>query len=433
LDVNVTANNATTFDNVTLNINISDDFKGNVSVVVDNVTVYDGPVNDSIDIGKYSAGNKTANVTFYGDDNYANKTVAVDFTVTKVDLDVNVTAGNVSSLQNATVNITGIPDNYAGNVSVVVDNVTVYDGPVNSTIDIGKLGVGNKTANVTFYGDENYENKTVNVGFSVISTISAKDMKRGWASPYDYMATFLDENLTALKNANVTFIVGGKNYTAKTNDHGIAYLDSSNLAVGKYDVVIVNDATGENATATTTIVARIVENHDLTMDFMSGTYFTVRAIGDDGNPEVRGKYVLIKVNGVTYKRITDKNGYAKLIIRLNPKSYAISSEYKHYKVFNKLKVKQTLKLVKKTVTVKKTAKKLVIKAKLKWSNGKPIKGKKLVLKFKGKTYKAKTNKKGIAKFTVKKNVIKKLKKGKKYSFKVKYLKNKVKGKVKVKR
>ena len=75
----------------------------------------------------------------------------------------------------------------------------------------------------------------------------------------------------------------------------------------------------------------------------------------------------------------------------------------------------------------------MIKAKLKKSNGKAIAGKKLKLKFKGKTYTAKTNKKGIAKFTVKKNVIKKLKKGKKYSYTVSYSTNKVKGKVKIKK
>ena len=75
----------------------------------------------------------------------------------------------------------------------------------------------------------------------------------------------------------------------------------------------------------------------------------------------------------------------------------------------------------------------MIKAKLKWSNGKPIKGKTLKLKFKGKTYKAKTSKKGIAKFTIKKKVIKKLKKGKKYTYSVSYSTNTVKGKVKVKK
>ena len=83
------------------------------------------------------------------------------------------------------------------------------------------------------------------------------------------------------------------------------------------------------------------------------------------------------------------------------------------------------------VTVKKTAKKFVLQAKLK-INGKLVNGKKITFKFKGKTYRAKTNSKGIAKVIIKKNVVKKLKKGKTYAVKVSYLKDSVKSSVKVK-
>ena len=74
---------------------------------------------------------------------------------------------------------------------------------------------------------------------------------------------------------------------------------------------------------------------------------------------------------------------------------------------NKVTVKQVLTASK--VTVKKTAKKFTLKAKLK-INGKLVKGKTVTFKFNGKTYKVKTNKKGIAQKTLKKNVIKKRKK-----------------------
>ena len=75
--------------------------------------------------------------------------------------------------------------------------------------------------------------------------------------------------------------------------------------------------------------------------------------------------------------------------------------------------------------------KVKLKATLK-INGKKVKGKKITFKFKGKTYKVKTNKKGIAQKTLKKNIIKKLKKGKKYTVKVTYLKDTIKTTVKVK-
>ncbi|MBP3790557.1 MAG: hypothetical protein ILA26_00840 [Methanobrevibacter sp.] len=91
-----------------------------------------------------------------------------------------------------------------------------------------------------------------------------------------------------------------------------------------------------------------------------------------------------------------------------------------------------LKLTLKKVKVKKSAKKLVLTAKL--TKGKTlIKGKKITFKFNGKTYKVKTNKKGIAKLTIKKSVLKKLKVGKKVKYQAKYSKLTVKRTAKVKK
>jgi invasion protein IalB len=73
-----------------------------------------------------------------------------------------------------------------------------------------------------------------------------------------------------------------------------------------------------------------------------------------------------------------------------------------------------------------------LQAKLK-INGKLVKGKVIKFKFNGKTYNAKTNNNGIAKVTIKKNVIQKLKKGKTYAVKVTYLKDTIKTTVKVSR
>lgn len=93
---------------------------------------------------------------------------------------------------------------------------------------------------------------------------------------------------------------------------------------------------------------------------------------------------------------------------------------------------QKIKLTLKKVKVKKSAKKLVLKATLKKGNT-PLKGKKVKFKFKGKTYKTKTNKKGVAKVTIKKKVLKKLKVGKKVKYQASYGKLTVKRTVKVRK
>ena len=78
------------------------------------------------------------------------------------------------------------------------------------------------------------------------------------------------------------------------------------------------------------------------------------------------------------------------------------------------------------MTVKKSLKKLVLKATLSKLNGKYLKGKKVTFKFNGKKYSARTDKKGVAKVTVKKSVLNKLKVGKKIIYQATYLKDTVK-------
>ena len=82
-------------------------------------------------------------------------------------------------------------------------------------------------------------------------------------------------------------------------------------------------------------------------------------------------------------------------------------------------VYKNTKITLKTVTVKKSAKKLTLQATLKKGSS-PLKSKSVTFKFNGKTYKAKTNSKGIAKVTIKQNILKKLKVGKTVTYLAKY-------------
>ena len=85
------------------------------------------------------------------------------------------------------------------------------------------------------------------------------------------------------------------------------------------------------------------------------------------------------------------------------------------------------------MVIKKSAKKATLTATLKTSKSKAIKGKVVSFIFNGKTYKTKTNNKGIATVTLNKQVLNKLKVGKTYVLKVVYLKDTVKSKISVKR
>ncbi|WP_458406575.1 Ig-like domain-containing protein, partial [Methanobrevibacter sp.] len=406
---------------------------GRVMVDIDGKGYYgnltDGQV--KVYIAGLKEGTYTAYVTYLGDDNYNNSTNTTSFKVSKaITIDMNETVTG----DKLVINIT-LPDDAKGNITVKVGNDTQV---VNATggeniITISNVTQGTQEVNVTYSGDSQYDSVSVVKTIYVSSSVKAEDkLVRGYNSEYDFEAEFLDKNGHVLEDSEVQFVINGKTYTAKTDSKGLAKLTTSKLDVGTYNVTCINPNTGEEITKQLEIVKRIVENNDVTMDFDTGKYYVVRAIGDDGKPVGSGFVVAFKINGIHYVGITDAEGYAKVQINLNPKQYTITAQYHGYIASNKVVVKQTFKLVKKTVTVKK-GKKVVLKAKVVLSNGKAVKGKVIKFKFKGKTYKAKTNKKGIAKVVIKKkSVLKKLKKGKKYTYTATYVKNKLKGKVKIK-
>ena len=174
--------------------------------------------------------------------------------------------------------------------------------------------------------------------------------------------------------------------------------------------------------------SRIIDVEDISVDYAGGKCFSVRVVTADGHAVV-GANVTFTINKRTVTVPTDKGGIAKIRITDVPGKYAIKTAYNGKTYSNRVTVYHVLKATK--CTVKKTAKKFALKATLK-INGKAFKGKWIKFKLNCKTYKVKTNSKGIAQKTLDKNVIKKLKKGKTYTVKVTYTKDTIKTTLKVK-
>ncbi len=170
---------------------------------------------------------------------------------------------------------------------------------------------------------------------------------------------------------------------------------------------------------------------DINMSYYDGTYFKVTVYGKDGKI-AKGVNVTFYVNGKKYKTVkTDSKGIAQFKIVQVPKTYTVAAKSLGKTVTKKVIVKRILVL--KAVKIKKSAKKLVLTASLKKVKGKYLKNKLITFKFNGKTYKAKTNSKGVAKVTIKKAVLKKLKVGKKVKYQATYVKDTVKKSATVKR
>ena len=142
--------------------------------------------------------------------------------------------------------------------------------------------------------------------------------------------------------------------------------------------------------------------------------------------------VTIKLNNKKLKPIkTNSKGIASFKVTQTPGTYKLKITTLGTTVTKTLTVKHIVTL--KAVKVKKSAKKLILQATLSKVNKKYLKKKTVTFKFNGKKYKAKTNSKGVAKVTIKKSVLKKLKAGKKVTYQATYLKDTVKKTVKVKK
>ena len=88
-----------------------------------------------------------------------------------------------------------------------------------------------------------------------------------------------------------------------TGNEGLAKLNI-NLDQGEYIITVINRNTSEMTANTITVIPRIIENSNITKYFRNATQYTVKVIGDDGNPGGAGEVVKFNINGVLYERTT---------------------------------------------------------------------------------------------------------------------------------
>ncbi len=273
---------------------------------------------------------------------------------------------------------------------------------------------------IFYEGDEDYNKSNLNVDISVYSTVISQDTTKTYNSNYEFR--LLDNYGNPLRNTEINIQYDSVIHHLKSDENGfVSFNILSNK--GSHLINIVNPINNESKIQTINVIDRITENKGFSVYYGVGKYYTVKVLDDNGNI-AKGVKVKITINGKTYTRTTDSKGYASLRISLTPGKYTIAAEYKGFKVSNKITIKSTL--ITKNINVKK-GKVIKFTAKLVNKNGKILKNKKITFKFKGKTYKIKTNKKGKA--TLK--ITKKYKRGK-YTITTSYGKLKIKNTIKIK-
>lgn len=206
---------------------------------------------------------------------------------------------------------------------------------------------------------------------------------------------------------------------------------SSSLTYGEHDLKIVLD-TGSSKVTRSVKWSYIYKMNYTFTEKISGKNYIVSL---DVPSNVSGK-LNVEINGKKYS--ADAVG-GKAIIKVSNLAggYYVSritfvSDTENITHTSNVMIKPAYKLALSTVKVKKSAKKITLKAKLK-INEQTGANKKVKFKFNKKTYKVKTNRKGVAKLTIKGKAIKRLKVGKKVGYQVSYGNTVVKKTAKVKR
>ena len=176
LAADVTGLNVTVEQNTSFVINVTDDFKGNVSIKVGDKVLYNGTVKTMVDGAKLLAGNYVATVVFYGDSNYNKLTLNnVKFTVLRVTPAIGVVIGDVTYPANATA-VINIGNKANGTVNVTVDG-KVFKGTVSNgkvSVNLTGLSAGSKVATVEFFTADKYNsNVTASAKFTINKNTSS--------------------------------------------------------------------------------------------------------------------------------------------------------------------------------------------------------------------------------------------------------------------
>ena len=279
---------------------------------------------------------------------------------------------------------------------------------------------------ITYSGDEKYS------GFSIEGTLNGDS---SLIKPDIVIKPLTEDGQITLPGdatGTVTLTVDGKDYVFDVVG-GIANVILPDLA-NQYTITYSGDDKYMPFAQTDSInVERpiIITAGNVKLTYGAGSYYTITVKNDLGIAE-SGADVVIYINSKKFTTLkTDSKGMCSFKVSQVPGTYKLKITSKTKTVTRTLTVKHLLTL--KSVTVKKSAKKLVLTATLGKINNKYLKNKIITFKFNGKKYTAKTNKKGVAKVTVKSTVLKKLKVGKKVTYQATYSKDTVKKTVKIKK
>lgn len=326
----------------------------NMQIVVDiNGTKYNATTNNdgiarlllSLGLGKYL-------VSYYVDNpNYipssgSSYILVVDSNKTSTNIKGDDLNGFDNETLNFTVILSDVLDNPIGYATILVNvstiegdfvgfykSVTKKDGRAVFNFD---LEYGRYIISTCYLGSNSYLGSyginyinVESVGNTTKTVLIAGDSALGGSDKF--YVVLIDENGTYIKGKEIKFTVDNQSYSGITDSSGRAYVDVV-LSQGFHDIgaIFSGDDTYKKSSVKTTLVISGNSTYlfalNCTKNYRNGTQFYVQLVDSYSNP-LANRTVSITINGRTYNRTTDVNGWATMNINLQPGEYEALCAY----------------------------------------------------------------------------------------------------------
>lgn len=326
----------------------------NMQIVVDiNGTKYNATTNNdgiarlllSLGLGKYL-------VSYYVDNpNYipssgSSYILVVDSNKTSTNIKGDDLNGFDNETLNFTVILSDVLDNPIGYATILVNVSTIEGDFVGSYKSVTKkdgravfsfdLEYGRYIISTCYLGSNSYLGSyginyinVESVGNTTKTVLIAGDSALGGSDKF--YVVLIDENGTYIKGKEIKFTVDNQSYSGITDSSGRAYVDVV-LSQGFHDIgaIFSGDDTYKKSSVKTTLVISGNSTYlfalNCTKNYRNGTQFYVQLVDSYSNP-LANRTVSITINGRTYNRTTDVNGWATMNINLQPGEYEALCAY----------------------------------------------------------------------------------------------------------
>ena len=304
---------------------------------------------------KLPAGSYDFSAKFSGNSNYNAVSASGSFNVAKANSTLNVIIDDVKIDEDITIKatLTGINNaKLSGDVTVIINGkdytVSVVNGEGKLTIaGLHNEGVYDFTA--TWKGDNNYMDASVAGKFNVSkveeypANITIPDGVEGKNST---ISIDLPDDATG----EIIVVIDGKNYTGNVSN-GTGSVDIPPLDKGIHNITVIYPGDDKydpvikegNITVDVNKDAILIVDNVL-MIYHDGSKLTVLLKDFYGNP-IANATVTITINGMSYSRVTDKDGYAFLTLNLDSGDYVATVVYPGDDYYNGAEVNASVKII----------------------------------------------------------------------------------------